>query len=42
MGIRFEMWNVGSLKTVERELVKYKLDLVGMQEVLWDEVGTES
>lgn len=37
-----ESYRVGSLKTVERELVKYKLDLVGMQEVVWDTVDTES
>jgi exonuclease III len=40
-------WNVrsldrsGSLKTVARELGKYKLDLVGVQEVRWDSGGTE-
>jgi hypothetical protein len=26
----------GSLKTVARELPRYKLDLVGLQEVRWD------
>jgi hypothetical protein len=26
--------------TVVRELVKYKLDLVGVQEVTWDKEGT--
>jgi exonuclease III len=42
MDIRFGTWNVrslyraGSLKTVARELVKYKLDLVGVQEVRWE------
>jgi mRNA deadenylase 3'-5' endonuclease subunit Ccr4 len=41
------MWNVrslyrsGSLKMVARELGKYKLDLVGVQEVRWDKGGTE-
>jgi hypothetical protein len=41
------MWNVrslsrsGSLKTVSGELAKYKLDLVGVQEVKWDKGGTE-
>jgi hypothetical protein len=41
------MWNVrslyrsGSLKTVSGESVKYKLDLVGVQEVRWDMGGTE-
>jgi hypothetical protein len=39
-------WNVrsiyrsGSLITVARELAKYKLDLVGVQEVSWDKEGT--
>ena len=38
-------WNVrslnraGSLTTVTRELARYKLDLVGVQEVRWDEGG---
>jgi exonuclease III len=42
MDVRFDTWNVrslyrsGSLKTVARELGKYKLDLVGVQEVRWD------
>jgi hypothetical protein len=27
--------------TVGRELVRYKLDLVGVQEVRWDERGTK-
>ena len=31
----------GSLKTAARELVKYKLDLVGAQEVRWDKGGTK-
>jgi exonuclease III len=45
--MRFGTWNVrslyrsGSLKTVARELGKYTLDLVGVQEVRWDKVGTE-
>jgi exonuclease III len=45
--MRFGTWNVwslyrsGSLKTVARELRKYKLDLVGVQEVRWDKGGTE-
>jgi exonuclease III len=30
----------GSLTTVARELAKYKLDLVGVQEVKWDKEGT--
>jgi exonuclease III len=45
--MRFGTWNVrslyraGSLKTVVRELGKYKLDLVGVQEVRWEKGGTE-
>jgi exonuclease III len=47
MDMRFGVWNVrslyrpGSLKTVARELGKYKLDLVGVQEVRWEKSGTE-
>jgi exonuclease III len=47
MDMRFGTWNVkslyrpGSLKTVSGELGKYKLDLVGVQEVRWDKRGTE-
>jgi len=39
-------WNVrslyraGSLMAVNRELARYKLDLVGVQEVRWDKGGT--
>jgi len=39
-------WNVrslyraGSLKVAVRELVSYKLDVVGVQEVRWDKGGT--
>jgi hypothetical protein len=46
-GRRFGTWNVrslyrpGSLKIVSGELAKYKLDLVGVQEVRWDKGGTE-
>jgi hypothetical protein len=42
----FGTWNVrclyksGSLTTVARELARYKLDLVDMQEVRWDKRGT--
>jgi hypothetical protein len=42
-----EIWKLqrqespGYLKTVSRELAKYKLDLVGVQEVRWDKGGTE-
>jgi hypothetical protein len=31
----------GFLKTVSRELARYKLDLVGVQEVRWEGSGTE-
>jgi exonuclease III len=47
MDMRFGTWNAkslyrsGSLKTVARELGKYKLDLVGVQEVRQDKGGTE-
>jgi exonuclease III len=47
MDMRFGTWNVrslyrsGSLKTVAKELRKYKLNLVGVQEVRWDKGGTE-
>jgi hypothetical protein len=30
----------GSLTTATRELARYKLDLVGVQEVRWDKEGT--
>jgi exonuclease III len=45
MDMRFGTWNVrslyriGSLTTVVRELGKYKLDLVGVQEVRWEKGG---
>jgi hypothetical protein len=45
--MRFGTWNVrslrrsNSLKTVARELGKFKLDLVGVWEVCWDKGGTE-
>jgi exonuclease III len=47
MDMRFGTWNVrslyrsGSLKTVAKEFRKYKLDLVGVQEVREDKGGTE-
>jgi exonuclease III len=47
MDIRFGTWNVrslyraGSLTTVSREVARYKLDLVGVQEVRWEGSGTE-
>jgi hypothetical protein len=46
MGMRFCKWNirnlyrVGSLMTVSRELSRYRLDLVGVQEVRWEGSGT--
>jgi exonuclease III len=45
--MRFGTWNVrslyrvGSLMIVSRELARYKLDLVGVQEVRWEGSGTE-
>jgi exonuclease III len=45
--MRFCTWNVrrlyrsGSFKMVGKKLGKYKLDLVGVQEVRWDKGGTE-
>jgi hypothetical protein len=47
MGMRFGMWNVrslyetGLLMTVAKEISKYKLDLVGVQEVRRDRGGIE-
>jgi hypothetical protein len=47
MDMRFGTWNVrslyraGSLKIVSRELARYKLDLVGVQEVRGEGSGTE-
>jgi hypothetical protein len=47
MDTRFGTWNVrstytaGSLRVVEEEISKYKLDLVGVQEVSLDGGGTE-
>jgi hypothetical protein len=47
MDMRFGIWNVwnshraGSLMTVSRELSKYKLYLVGVQEVRWEGYGFE-
>jgi len=44
--MRFGTWNVrslyraGSLKAVTRVLARYKLDLMGVQEVRWDKRGT--
>jgi hypothetical protein len=47
MDVRFGLWNIrslyraGSLMTVSRELARYKLDLVGVQEIRWEGGGTE-
>jgi exonuclease III len=47
MDMTFGTWNIsslyriGSLKTVARELGKYKVDLVAVQEVRWEKGGTE-
>jgi hypothetical protein len=47
MDLRFGTWKLrslhwtGSLMTVANEVSKYKLDLVGVQEVKWDRGGTE-
>jgi exonuclease III len=47
MDMRFGTWNVrslyraGSLRTVAEEVSKYKLDLLGVQEVRWGGGGTE-
>jgi len=46
--MRFVTWNVrslyraGSLTAAARELARYKLDLVGVQGVRWDNGGTVS
>jgi hypothetical protein len=36
------LYRAGSLRAVAEEISKYKLDLVGLQEVRWDGGGTES
>jgi hypothetical protein len=47
MDMRFGTWTVrctyraGSLVTVAEEISKFRLDLVGVQEVTWDRSGTE-
>jgi len=44
--IKIDTWNVrilyraGSLKAAAKELARYKLDVVGVQEVRWDKGGT--
>jgi exonuclease III len=46
MDMRFGTWNVrslyraGSVMTVSKELSRYMLDLVGVQEVRWEGSGT--
>jgi hypothetical protein len=35
-----DQYRSGSLVTEARELARYKLDLVGVQEVRWDKRGT--
>jgi exonuclease III len=46
--MRFGTWNVmslyrvGAIKSVVRELDKYKLDLVGVQEVRWEGEGHQT
>jgi hypothetical protein len=35
------LYRAGSLLTVSRELARYKFDLVGVQEVRWEDGGTE-
>ena len=43
--MRFRTWNIrslhksGSLETAARKLARYKLGLVGVQEVRWDKGG---
>jgi len=34
------LYRTGSLKAAARELARYQLDVVGMQEVRWDKGGT--
>jgi hypothetical protein len=47
MDMGFGAWNVrslyraGSLVIISKELSKYKLDLVGVEEVRWEGSGTE-
>jgi exonuclease III len=47
MDMRFGTWNVrsmyraGLLRAVLEEMLKYKLDLMGVQEVRWDRGGTK-
>jgi hypothetical protein len=47
MNMRFGMWNVtslyreGPLMTVSRELSQFKVDLIGVQEVIWEGGSSE-
>ncbi|PNF26184.1 hypothetical protein B7P43_G04373 [Cryptotermes secundus] len=44
MNMRFGTWSMyraGSFRIVVEEISKYKLDLVGVQDVRWDGGGTE-
>jgi exonuclease III len=47
MDMRFGTWNIrslhraGSLVLVSKELSKYKLDLVGVQEIRWVGISTK-
>ena len=34
------LYRADSLTAADRQLARYKLDLVGVQEVRWDKVGT--
>jgi hypothetical protein len=34
------LYRAGSFTAIARELARYKLDLVGVQEVRWDREGT--
>ena len=34
------LYTAGSLTAAARELVRYKLDVVGVQDVMWDKGGT--
>jgi exonuclease III len=48
MEMRFGTWNIrsfykaGSPKTVSKEVSRYRVDLVGVQEVRWEGSGTET
>jgi hypothetical protein len=40
--LEVSMYRAGSLRAVAEEISKYKLDLVGVQEVRWGKGGTET